>query len=94
MLAPDNVKVPDPAFVIAKAVVPLLIIPVIELVPVFVILNVPVDLIAAAVRTFVVIVRPVRAVDPPTAPVNVTFPFTPSLIVKLFAPLIVDENVI
>ncbi len=46
----------------------------IELVPLFVTLNVPVDLIAAAVNTSVVIVRPVREVVPPTAPVNVTSP--------------------
>ena len=91
----DKVKVPVPAFVIAKAVAPLLIIPVIELVPVFVILNVPVDLIAAAVRTSVVIARPVRAVDPPTAPANVTSPvFDPPLLVmvKALAPLTVELN--
>ena len=46
----------------------------IELVPVFVTLNVPVDLIAAAVNISVVIVRPVRAVVPPTASPNVTSP--------------------
>ena len=60
MLAPDKVNGPIPAFVTARAVVPLLIIPVIELAPLFVTLNVPVDLIAAAVNTSVVIVRPVR----------------------------------
>ncbi|NBQ00389.1 MAG: hypothetical protein EBU44_03730, partial [Proteobacteria bacterium] len=63
-----------------------LIIPVIELVPAFVTLNVPVDLIAAAVNTSVVIVIPVRAVPPPTAPVNVTSPvFAPPLFVTVKA---------
>ena len=61
---------------------PLLIIPVIELAPLFVRLNVPVDLIADAVNTSVVIVSPVRAVPPPIAPVNVTSPvFDPPLLV-------------
>jgi len=95
VLAPDNVKVPDPAFVTSKAVEPSLTTPVIELVPVFVILNVPVDLIAAAVKTSVVIERPVRATDPPTAPVNVTSPvFDPPLlvIVKALAPFTVELN--
>ena len=95
MLAPDNVNVPAPAFVTAKAVEPSLMTPVIELVPIFVMLNVPVDLIAAAVRTSVVIVRPVRTVDPPTAPVNVTSPvFDPPLlvIVKALAPSTVELN--
>ena len=35
----------------------------------------------------------VRGVVPPITPLNVTSPFVPGLIVKLFAPLIVDENV-
>ena len=67
----------------------------IELAPLFVRLNVPADLIAAAVRTSVVIVRPVRAVDPPTAPANVTSPvFDPPLlvIVKALAPSTVELN--
>ena len=98
MFVPDNVKVPAPAFVTVKAVVPSLITPVIELVPVLVTLNVPVDLIAAAVNTFVVIVSPVRAAPPPTEPTalpNVTFPvFDPPLlvIVKVFAPFTVELN--
>jgi hypothetical protein len=74
VLAADKVNVPAPAFVTAKAEAPSLIIPVIELVPAFVTLNVPVDLIAAAVNTSVVIVSPVRAVVPPTAFPNVTSP--------------------
>ena len=85
MLTPDKVNVPAPAFVNAKALPPSLIIPVIELVfePVPVVaLKVPVDLIAAAVNESVVIVIPVRAVDPPTAPVNVTSPvLAPPLLV-------------
>jgi len=56
VLAPDKINCPAPAFVTAKALPPLLIIPVIELAPLFVTLNVPVDLIAAAVNTSVVIV--------------------------------------
>ena len=82
MLAPDKVNVPDPAFVNANADPPLLITPVTELAPPFVTLNVPVDLIAAAVNTSVVIVRPVRAAVPPTAPVNVTSPVPLLTIVK------------
>ena len=64
----------------------------IELVPLFVTLNVPVDLIAAAVNTSVVIVSPVRAVVPPTVPANVTSPMLdPPLlvIVKVLAPFTV-----
>ena len=45
----------------------------IELALALVMLNVPVDLISAAVNTFVVIASPVRGADAPTAPVNVTF---------------------
>ena len=41
MLSPDKVKVPSPAFVSIAAVSPSLIIPVIELVPLLVIANVP-----------------------------------------------------
>ena len=75
---------PVPAFVTAKAETFSLIIPVIELIPVFVTLNVPVDLIAAAVNTSVVIVSPVRAVVP-TAFANVTSPVLapPLVIVKV-----------
>ena len=83
---------PAPAFVTAKAETFSLIIPVIELVPVFVTLNVPVDLIAAAVNISVVIVRPVREVVP-TAPVNVTSPVDPLLvIVKVKPPSTVELN--
>ena len=82
MLAPDKVNVPAPAFVTANAVVPFSITPVIELAPAFVTLNVPVDLIAAALNTSVVIVRPVRGFDPPTASVNVTSPVPLLTIVK------------
>ena len=71
MLVPDSVNVPAPAFVNANAVEPFSITPVIELAPLFVTLNVPVDLISAAVNTLVVIVSPVRGLVPPTAPVNV-----------------------
>ena len=81
-MAPDKVNVPAPAFVNAKTEVPSLIIPVIELVPLFVTLNVPVDLIAAAVNISVVIVSPVREVVPPTAFPNVTSPvLAPPLLV-------------
>ena len=85
---------PVPAFVTAKAETFSLIIPVIELVPVFVTLNVPVDLIAAAVNISVVIVSPVREVVPPTAPVNVTSPVLapPLVTVKVFAPSTVELN--
>ena len=93
MLAADKVNVPDPAFVTAKAEASSLIIPVIELVPLFVTLNVPVDLIAAAVNTSVVIVSPVRAVVPPTVSANVTSPVDPLLvIVKVLAPSTVELN--
>ena len=77
MFVPDKVNVPAPAFVTAKALKPSLIIPVIELAPVFVTLNVPVDLISAAVNTSVEIVIDVgalRGLFPPTAPVNVVSP--------------------
>ena len=53
----------------------------IELVPVFVTLNVPVDLIAAAVNISVVIVSPVREVVPPTALANVTSPVDALLVI-------------
>jgi len=92
VLAADKVNVPAPALVTAKAETPSLIIPVIELVSLFVTLNVPVDLIAAAVNTSVVIVSPVRAVVP-TAPVNVTSPVDPLLvIVKAKPPSTVELN--
>jgi len=82
VLIPAKVNWPAPAFVTAKALPPSLIIPVIELESLFVTLNVPEDLIAAAVNTSVVIVSPVRAVDPPTSPTNVTSPvFDPPLLV-------------
>ena len=74
MLAADKVNVPAQAFVTAKAVVSSLIIPVIELVPVLVTLNVPVDLISAAVNTSVEIVIDVGELVAPTAPVNVVSP--------------------
>ena len=90
---PVKVSVPVPSFVTAKAVEPLLITPVIELDPLFVTLNVPVDLISAAVNTSVVIVSPVRAVVPPTAPVNVTSPVEALLVtVKVLAPSTVELN--
>ena len=82
MLAADKVNVPAPAFVTANAESPLLIIPVISLVPAFVILNVPEELIAAAVNTSVVIVSPVRDVVPPTASANVISPVPLLTIVK------------
>jgi hypothetical protein len=81
-LAPDKVNVPTPDFVTAKAVEPSLITPVIELARALLTLNVPVDLIAAAVNVFVVISSPVRGVVPPTAPVNVIFPELVLTIVK------------
>ncbi len=95
VLLPDKVNVPAPSFVTAKAVAPSLITPVIELAPLFVTLNVPVDLIAAAVNTSVVIVSPVREVVPPTAPVNVTSPVDPLLVIVnelLVAPSTVELN--
>ena len=74
MLLPDKVNVPAPALVTANADAPSLIIPVIELVPAFVTLNVPEDEIAAAVNISVVIVILPKALDPPTAPLNVVSP--------------------
>ena len=82
MFVPDNVHVPDPALVSAKAVEPLLIIPVIELVPELATLKVPEDEIAAALSAFVVISIPVKGVIPPTAPVKVIFPDPVLTIVK------------
>jgi hypothetical protein len=94
VLLPDKVNVPVPSFVTAKAEAPSLIIPVISLVPVFVTLNVPVDLIAAAVNTSVVIVRPAREVVPPTAPVNVTSPvLAPPLLVIVNELLVFPSSV-
>ena len=93
VLVPDNVNVPDPALVSAKAVEPSLITPVIELVPPLVTLNVPVDLILAAVNTSVVIVSPVRGALPPTAPVNVTSPVLELFVtVNVFPPSTVELN--
>ena len=91
-----SVNLPAPAFVTAKAEVPSLIIPEIELVPALVMLNVPVDLIAAAVNTSVVIVIPPSTNDPPpTAPVNVTSPVldTPPLVIVNVLPVALPSTV-
>jgi hypothetical protein len=74
VLLPVKVNVPAPSFVTAKAVEPLLIIPVIklapELVPV-VALKVPEELIATAFNESVIIVSPVKLL---TVLANVTSP--------------------
>ena len=74
VLSPLRVKVPAPAFVSIAALSPSLIIPVIVLVPLLVIANVPCALIAAAVKTAVPIVVFPNASDPPTVPENVVLP--------------------
>ena len=70
-----------------------LIMPAIELTPPFVIPNVPFNLMAAALNTSVLIVKPVSDVVPPTAPVNVVSPVPLVAIVSVFAPLTVLLNV-
>ena len=92
VLAPDSVNVPAPAFVKLTPVPPMM--PLIVLAPPLVTDNAPfvAKVIAGALNTSVVIVKPVNAVVPPTAPLIVTSPVPFVLIVKPFAPFNVLAN--
>jgi len=98
VFVPDKVNLPAPALVSAKillpslsAMIPVIVLPVVTLA--LVTLKVPLDLIAAAVKTSVEIVIPARAVVPPTAPVSVVVPVLFVVILNVKAPLIVPPKV-
>ena len=77
------------------AVAPSLMMPVIELVPVLVILKVPASLIAAALNTSVLMVMLPNSFVPPTVPVNVVspVPFVVTLnVLPVVFPLTVEPN--
>src|SRR6056300_1434926 len=93
MLFPDNVKVPEPAFVNTAASVSFAITPVIcEDVPVLVILIVPPTFRSTALKLSVEMVNPFNPAVSPTSSVKVTSPVPFVVIDNVCAPFVVDPK--
>ena len=93
MLFPDNVKVPEPAFVNTAAVSSSAITPVIvEDVPVLVILMLPPTFRSTALKSLVEMVNPFNPADSPTSSVKVTSPVPFVVIDNVCAPFVVEPK--